>query len=119
MTDRDRLIELLNVDMSGCDGDYAEEMTDYLIANGVICPPSKPGDIIYFIRESGKAESFGDEYVDWITVGRICVTAYGITIHGSNAFADMIFNAKGIGTVCFLTREEAEKALEERKEKRK
>ena len=31
MTDRDRLIKLLNVDMSGCEGNYAEEMADYLI----------------------------------------------------------------------------------------
>lgn len=35
MTDRDRLIELLNVDMSGCDGDYAVEIADYLLAHSV------------------------------------------------------------------------------------
>ena len=43
MTDRDRLIKLLNVDMSGCEGDYAEEMADYLIKNGIIVPPCKVG----------------------------------------------------------------------------
>ena len=58
MTDRDRLVELLNADMRSFSRDYAEEMADYLIANGVICPPCKPGDTIYFIRESGKAESY-------------------------------------------------------------
>lgn len=47
MTERDRLIELLNTYMSGCDGDYAEELADYLIANGVIVPPCKVGDTAY------------------------------------------------------------------------
>lgn len=47
MTERERLIELLNVDMSGCDGDYAEEMADYLIANGVIVQPCKVGETVY------------------------------------------------------------------------
>lgn len=31
--DKDRLIELLNTDMSGCDGDFAEEMAEIIIAN--------------------------------------------------------------------------------------
>ena len=44
---RDRLVELLNVDMSGCEGDYAEEMADYLIANGVIVLPYKFGSKVY------------------------------------------------------------------------
>lgn len=48
MTDRDRLVELLNAGMSNFGIDYAEEMADYLIANGVICPPCKVGDTIYF-----------------------------------------------------------------------
>lgn len=50
MTERDRLIELLNADMSGCDGDYAEELADYLIANGVIVPPCKVYDTVWAIE---------------------------------------------------------------------
>ena len=38
MIHREKLIELLNVDMSGCVGDFAEEMADYLVANGVRVP---------------------------------------------------------------------------------
>lgn len=106
----------MNLFMKDDNTTASESCTDFKDKSKIIELPCKTGDTIYFIRESGKAESFGDKYVDWITVGRICVTAYGITIHGSNAFADKIFDAKGIGTVCFLTREEAEKALKARGE---
>lgn len=54
MSERDRLIELLNTDMSGCDGDYAEELADYLIANGVIVPPCKVGDTLKEFAEKLK-----------------------------------------------------------------
>ena len=56
MTDRDRLIKLLNVDMSGCEGDYAEEMADYLIKNGVIVLPCKVGDKVYELTTSEEIE---------------------------------------------------------------
>ena len=32
---KNRFIEYLNTDMSGCDGDYAENMADYLLL--IIC----------------------------------------------------------------------------------
>ena len=56
MTDRDRLIKLLNVDMSGCEGDYAEEMADHLIKNGVIVLPCKVGDKVYELTTSEEIE---------------------------------------------------------------
>ena len=56
MTDRDRLIKLLNVDMSGCEGNYAEEMADYLIKNGVIVLPCKVGDKVYELTTSEEIE---------------------------------------------------------------
>lgn len=59
--ERKRLIELLNVDMSGCNGDYAEEMADYLLENGVIVPPCKVGDKLYAISENRIAECVCDE----------------------------------------------------------
>lgn len=48
MTMRERLIELLN-DWGNKenDGVRAESMTDYLLANGVIVPPCKVGDVVY------------------------------------------------------------------------
>jgi hypothetical protein len=49
--EKKRLIELLNVDMSGCNGDYAEEMADYLLENGVIVPTCKVGDKVFFVNE--------------------------------------------------------------------
>lgn len=63
MKDREKLIDLLNVDMSGCNGDYAEEMADYLITNGVtfakdINVPSKGH---WIIRSSGR----GSQTTNW------------------------------------------------------
>lgn len=113
MTNRDRLIELLNVDMSGCDGDYATEMADYLIANGVICPPCKVGDSVF-------------------TTYHGCLSVYKVTEFIINDFLwAKLYNPDYSGEyatklVCldfsfnefvFLTREEAEKALKESEER--
>lgn len=115
MTERERLIELLKVPIHPRIGaDPAEVVADYLLDNGVIVPPCKVGDVIYFIHESGKAESFGERYIDWVIVGRISISNYQVAIYGSNAYSDRVFDVKGLGTVCFLSREEAEKALKER-----
>lgn len=45
---KERLVELLNVDMSGCNGDYAEEMADILLANGVVVLPCTKGDVLKY-----------------------------------------------------------------------
>lgn len=44
MTDRDRLIELIQNAVNGCARHWAEIIADYLLANGVIVPPCKVGD---------------------------------------------------------------------------
>ena len=94
---RNRLIKLLNTDMSGCDGDYAEELADYLIANGVIVPPCKVGDTIY--------------QTDGV---RIYTSTINKVIFVTE---DIAFDEQAINNSIFLTREEAEKALKEKGEK--
>ena len=97
---RDRLIELLNVDMSGNNGDFAEEMADYLIENGVIIPPCKVGDIVYEIRTKQIVEH---------RVASFRILFYQRFIL---CFDNMIFNFKSLNNTVFLTKEEAEKALQ-------
>ena len=110
MTDRDRLIKLLNVDMSGCEGNYAEEMADYLIKNGVIVPPCKVGDTIYF-ETYRCGESIG---VQPHKVAKINVV---VTIERPFGSVGAEIPDWQFGKYVFLTREEAEKALKERENK--
>ena len=44
MTDRDRLIELIQNAVNGCARHWAEIIADHLLSNGVILPPCKVGD---------------------------------------------------------------------------
>ena len=110
MTDRDRLIKLLNVDMSVCEGDYAEEMADYLIKNGVIVPPCKVGDTVYF-----------DTYLHGDSVGvrphKVIKVKSVITTEPSKGGIGAEIPDWSFGESVFLTEEEAEKALKERENK--
>ena len=118
MTDRERLIELINqVDFDygeecvacsedgyKCRPDMGEFFADYLLANGVIVPPCKVGDTVY--------------YIYWLN---------GLKI-GSGTIEEIYYNGDGFAYhIChdynyfdlqqedaFLTKEEAEQALKER-----
>lgn len=115
MTDRERLIELLNEAQLNCDDNYGmtntAQMADYLLDNGVIVPPVKAGDTIYEIHERKK----GREWVKIISeryVERVEICASGCMIARCGTTISVFLS--GIGKTVFLTREEAEKALKER-----
>ena len=104
MTERERLIELLNVDMSGCEGDYAENMADFLLANGVIVPPCKVGDILWI--PSVNSNKVYSKIIKEILIhekdGEI-----GKYVYASSAY----FPFENIGKTVFLAKEEAEVEL--------
>ena len=104
---KERLIRLLQNAPSDFEGNRnIETLADYLLANGVIIPPCKVGDDIYYINEYGK-------------VGCCEKDIKGIIYLGGSDFEimDTDRNIDKIGTrYCFLSREEAEKALERMKE---
>ena len=54
MTDRDRLIELIQNAVNGCARHWAEIIADYLLANGVSVLPFPIGSIVYEIRARGR-----------------------------------------------------------------
>lgn len=117
---RDRLIELLRQkefdyweecacvaeDGYKCAPDFAEYFADQLLANAVIVPPCKVGDKIFFIHH------INDVIPDFI--GDDTVTKIGVTTRGIMHEVGVDFAA--FGKTVFLTQDEAEKALQERRE---
>lgn len=114
MTERERLIELVKQSLikhidKTCK--LAENITEDLLANGVIVPPCMVGDMVYRIGKGNeiikalvsdwKKEAAGD----WLFRAFYSVNGSSVTI---------LFGDRNIGKTVFLTREEAEKALEER-----
>lgn len=119
MTERDKLIELLNYTpcnaecCSALDGGRCgdldkllrcqiEAIADYLLANDVIVPPVKVGQSIYRINRN-RTEIYGP----WDIV---CMTIY-VDETGFFDDSDNWVTFDEIGKTVFLTREEAEQAL--------
>lgn len=105
---RDRLIELINefkeLDFCVPPDWWIEHFADHLLANGVIVPPCKVGDTVYvcFSRTrviECKVARIIIEHIEEIGMSFIC-------------YGGMHFDMRHWGKTVFLTREEAEKALE-------
>lgn len=111
MTDRDRLIEILNNwGTENNDGICAESVADYLIENGVILPPCKVGNVVYCLIQ-------GFENPLKATIKRIVIQADGVIISCSVlGYFGQSYMATDFGKTIFLTKEEAERALERNKD---
>jgi hypothetical protein len=127
LTTRDRLIELIvNADThdsyecklctkkdTSCTRCGAEKLANHLLANGVIVPPCKVGDTVWY-ELYGEIESA----VVYSCVG--VLKKQGFEITDANAKSsdglEVAFNGKCIGKTVFLTKEEAEAKLKELKE---
>lgn len=107
---RDRLIKLLYKHKLGFI--TCEDLADYLLANGVIVPPVKVGETLYFLYNrpyADKPDLTAKIYktTDWY----FDIDKEGIAILTRDIHS---YNKKyyyHLGTTVFLTREEAEKAL--------
>lgn len=125
MVQRDRLIELIkksefygenecvdcqNIELCNKCSFHLDmsKLADYLLDNGVIVPPCKVGDKVYVPS--------GDEGMDY--VDEYQVKCFYCSSRGINRFyiecgtMGNNFRPKDIGKTVFLTREEAERALE-------
>ena len=123
MNDRDRLIELIvnadthdsyecrlctkkDVSCIRCD---AEKFADHLLANGVIVPPCKVGDDIWWIDTEANEINCAENDIK------------AICYYGEGNFKVIVCDdetPEDIGTEwCMLTKEEAERALKEREGK--
>ena len=140
MEQRERLIELLKspnkvdqllqmgVDLGAYHDDGIEAMiADFLLANGVIVPPCKVGDILYRIVkgkvENSKRMRIGDAT---FSVCEFMVDKQYFLDDKISIFVKRIWNGEAlagyehftssdVGEILFLTREDAEKALAERR----
>lgn len=107
---RDRLIELIGAYDGDNDGDFA----DYLLANGVIVPPCKVGDAVYYFSENPLCLSVQPYRIYEAEVVRIVTVGLGTSLviqirneYGCTEIPDI----RSWGITVFATREEAEKAL--------
>lgn len=130
MTERERLIELLcKIECegedrrdNGCtfrqdsrcniiqklDMCMIKTIADHLLANGVIVPPVKIGQTVYSIEPCISQVFVGEVY-------EIFQRRYGMVCRSSRkGYYSLAFPADSVGKTVFLTREEAEKALEKR-----
>ena len=120
MTERDRLIELIaeahDLEDVGIDSlDIDGYIADHLIENGVIVPPCKVGDTVYYLSDSPLNLSVQANTIYEAHISRIVTTSYGTTlviqIHNSYGCTE-IPDINDYGKTVFLTKEEAVKALE-------
>jgi hypothetical protein len=120
MTDRERLIELIQNAVNGCARHWAEVIADHLLANGVIAPPCKVGDTVYSFCDVFGAilpyvvQNFG---VGFMGKDRQNYWFWEATSHATETdelLDEIDFDLDDIGKTVFLTKEEAEQALKER-----
>ena len=116
MTDRDRLIELLYPVVADVIDNRKGlvEVADYLLANGVIVPPCKVGQTLYFLYDNTFANRPNStpyiyETNDWY---------FDIDQKGISILPRSIHSYKGkhhyyLNETVFLAKEEAEEKLKE------
>ena len=104
---KNKLIEIIReVSISGKDyGHYIEDIADKLISDRVIVLPCKVGDKI-FIAKYGRVT---EKVIEKIEIGSNTI----LLAFNWNALGYEWLTSDGFGKNIFLTREEAEKALEE------
>lgn len=108
---RDRLVELLYrahhnascvMNEGGSEEEILEEEARYLLKYGVILPPCKVGDTVWFIQSRGK--------IIETTVEKIILKNGGLYLKLlCNSFYET--TCRSIGKTIFFTRKEAELAL--------
>ena len=118
---RDRLRDIIARIVTSADDTrtFEDIIADELIANGVIVPPCKVGDMVYhFSRDLGAVFPYFVENLNISSMGKNeTYWSYEANFHDeeTDELIDGIdFDLDDIGKTIFLTREEAEKALEER-----
>ena len=91
-----------------------EKLADYLLANGVIVPPCKVGDVVYYVNEYPFNVSVQANTIYEAKVVRITTSSLGTTIviqiHNDYGCTE-IPDVNDWGKTVFPTREEAEQAL--------
>lgn len=113
---RERLIGLIQDSVDGCARHWAEVIADYLLENGVVVPPCKVGQTIYYHFQFSNKRIL--PFVQRAKVKQIfCLDTkmkFKIEVELIDAKEKGImkfFNFDDFGKTVFLTREEAEAKL--------
>ena len=101
---------------------FYDQIADYLLANGVIVPPCKVGDTVYFIQNK-------KIYIGQVVLIRPFIHKENTTFHGNVEYecedpfyndgrkmrhqVSVVFQEYGSNTIAYLNKEQAEKALAE------
>lgn len=112
MTERERLIRLLDIIIQPGQKTLGD-IADYLLANGVILSPLKLYDTVWVLEESGYITEYKIFRIDSQVVKEN--TYYIFYGHDDNNVYIFGTDDSTIGKTVFLTKEEAEKALEDKK----
>lgn len=122
---KERLVELLEEakikalsTIGSLNNGWGTWYADYLLANGVIVPPCKVGDVVYAITLNPKT-NIRKTHRGVVTNIHSHTTGKHITVRHEGLDDEPYFDAlycpfEIFGKTVFLTREEAEKKLEER-----
>ena len=113
MTEREKLIELIQNAVGGCARHWAEIIADHLLSNGVIVPPCKVGDKVYKITRN-KVKECKVVHIG-LSADERCSSFNFIETYTDGTFYksySMVFDV--IGKTVFLSKEEAEEALKEK-----
>lgn len=102
---RERLIEMIQNSVGGCARYWAEVIADHLLANGVIVPPCKVGDTVYY------STGIHGRIVGEATVEEIYFSESDFSFLVNTKYTSFVLQQHEVR----FTREEAEKALEEEK----
>lgn len=107
MTESERLIEMIIKSVKGCSRYWARVIADYLLKNGILAPRYKLGQKVYFL-----------DYTE-IKKGEVVKVYYDGSFNNIAKY-EIEYNGNVWGEdEVFLTREEAEKALDEQVRERK
>lgn len=118
MTDKERLTNIIH----NAQNKYlnllkfeSSILADYLIANGVIVPPCKVEDTVYMITPNGNIRNLTIESIDIELEKKEVKMTYLAVYEFEGKPCYMQIQSFKFGKTVFLTREEAEKALERSK----
>ena len=125
MTEREKLIELIDDYIYGVDVNhwYSEELdeglADHLLSNGVIVPPCKVGDKVWFLNPhysiAMKRNAIYEAKVVRVYVEKKNVLCLALQVKNDMGTTEY-GHITDFGKTVFLTKEEAKKALKERSE---
>lgn len=114
MSDRERLIMLYDHFTDMHPSWYAEEFADYLLANGVIVPPCKVGQIVYPLNADPRFKAFIEQITLTTNGLQFEWVQYDVGVDCTECWDAELFTLEDIDKTVFLDETKYLMALKER-----